>query len=227
VADPVAHYFVGLDLGQVSDYSALAVVERKLLPGPLRRGQPQGPPVRHHAVRHLQRWALGTSYPAIVEDVAALLARPPLPGCLLVADQTGVGRAVVDLLRQRRLPARLMAATITAGDRVGGTKGGAVSVPKKELVSALQAALQTRRLEIAPVPEAETLGRELTTFRVKITAAANETFAAWRERDHDDLVLATALAVWAAEREPLPQLPRFPGGGLQLPPSPLAELGPW
>ena len=33
---------------------------------------------------------------------------------------------------------------------------------------------------------------ELQQFRVKITAAANETFEAWWERDHDDLVLALA-----------------------------------
>lgn len=40
---------------------------------------------------------------------------------------------------------------------------------------------------------------ELEAFRVKVTASANETFGAWRERDHDDLVLATALAAWAGE----------------------------
>jgi hypothetical protein len=50
---------------------------------------------------------------------------------------------------------------------------------------------------------AETLETELQNFRVKITAAANETFGAWRERDHDDLVLALALAVWHAEKQPL------------------------
>jgi hypothetical protein len=37
---------------------------------------------------------------------------------------------------------------------------------------------------------------------VKITAAANETFAAWREGAHDDLVLAVALACWHADRAP-------------------------
>jgi hypothetical protein len=36
-------------------------------------------------------------------------------------------------------------------------------------------------------------------FRIKVTASANETFEAWRERDHDDLVLAAAIAVWCAE----------------------------
>ncbi len=46
------------------------------------------------------------------------------------------------------------------------------------------------------------LVRELENFRVKITAAANETFGAWREGQHDDLVIAVALACWLAEREP-------------------------
>ena len=36
---------------------------------------------------------------------------------------------------------------------------------------------------------------------MKITLAANETFSAWRERDHDDLVLAVALASWVGEQE--------------------------
>jgi hypothetical protein len=35
---------------------------------------------------------------------------------------------------------------------------------------------------------------------VKITPATNEVFGAWREGQHDDLVLAVAIAVWQAER---------------------------
>ena len=30
--------------------------------------------------------------------------------------------------------------------------------------------------------------------------SGNETFESWRERDHDDLVLAVALAAWLGER---------------------------
>jgi hypothetical protein len=33
----------------------------------------------------------------------------------------------------------------------------------------------------------------------KVTASGNEAFAAWRERDRDDLVLALAMACWLAE----------------------------
>ena len=36
-------------------------------------------------------------------------------------------------------------------------------------------------------------------FRVSVTSDRNETFAAWREKDHDDLVLALALAVFDSQ----------------------------
>jgi hypothetical protein len=39
----------------------------------------------------------------------------------------------------------------------------------------------------------------MQNFKAKITASANETFEAWREGQHDDLVLAVALAVWGGE----------------------------
>jgi hypothetical protein len=78
-------------------------------------------------------------------------------------------------------------------------------VPKKLLVAVTQVLLQNRRLEVAPTLElADTLAKELGLFRVKVTTAGNETFESWRERDHDDLVLAVALAAWAGERAPPP-----------------------
>jgi hypothetical protein len=63
--------------------------------------------------------------------------------------------------------------------------------------------LQAHRLQIARgLPDATALVRELQQFQVKITAAANETFGVWRDGQHDDLVLAVALACWWAERTP-------------------------
>jgi hypothetical protein len=52
-----------------------------------------------------------------------------------------------------------------------------------------------RGLPLAPV-----LVKELETFRVKTIASANEPFASWRERDHDDLVLAVTMAAWVGDR---------------------------
>ncbi len=91
--------------------------------------------------------------------------------------------------------------TVTAGHRASPAEGGGWLVPKKELVGTLQVLLQSRRLKVAvALPEAATLVRELQTFQVKVTAAAHEAFGAWREGQHDDLVLAVAVAAWAGER---------------------------
>jgi hypothetical protein len=50
---------------------------------------------------------------------------------------------------------------------------------------------------------ADTLVKELTNFRTKVTLSAPDTLAAWREGQHDDLVLAVGVAAWAAERATL------------------------
>jgi hypothetical protein len=60
------------------------------------------------------------------------------------------------------------------------------------------------------MPLAEVLSKEFLNFRVKITIAGNETFEAWRERDHDDLVFAVAFAAWRSMQTAfdLPDLPK-------------------
>lgn len=182
-------FILGLDLGQSKDYTALAVLEK--------HSSAQQPAVYH--LRHLERPQLGTTYPAIVQRVAWLLAMPPLAGgASLVVDATGVGAPVVDLLRQAGLA--LTALTITAGD--ASTIGGAAwRVPKRELVSNLQVLFQSGRLKIAEgIPEAPALVRELLNFRAKVSAAGADTYEAWREGDHDDLVLAVAMAAYYGEQ---------------------------
>ncbi|MFO0805096.1 MAG: hypothetical protein U0791_18475 [Gemmataceae bacterium] len=182
-------YFTGLDLGQSQDYSALVVVEQCS-----RAGERE----HEYRVRHLHRWNLGTSYPAIVADVAGMFSDYPLRDSTLVIDATGVGRPVVDMVTNAGLRATVKALSITAGNAPGEA-----TVPKKDLVGAVQAAIQSRRLKIAEgLPLAATLAREMEQFRVKVTADRNETFASWRERDHDDLLLALALAIWYGERHP-------------------------
>lgn len=224
MSDPA--YTVGLDLGQSQDPTALAALES--------RHESAG---WRHAARHLERYPLGTPYvsvpdlpgvPGVVDLVRTLLMRPPLPGCTLAVDRTGVGRGVVDAFRAARLPCRLLAITITAGGTVR-REGWQLWVPKADLVAVVQVGLQSGRLTIAPrLPLTETLVRELKGFRVKTTAAGNETFSA-REREHDDMVLATACALWAAERCP-PLTPESIGTPAKSPPAfqraPAGVLGP-
>jgi hypothetical protein len=193
---PPTDHIVGLDLGQSSDYTALAVLERSFR----HTDETLSEVIADYAVRHLRRWQLKTPYDVIIAEVVKLVASPPLDNPRLAVDQTGVGAAVVDLLRAAEPKAMLRPVLITAGHQTLPT-GDEYHVPKKELVSTLQVLLQSRRLRVAPLPEGELLVKELLAFKVKITLSANETFEAWRERDHDDLVLAVALAAWLGEQE--------------------------
>jgi hypothetical protein len=193
-------FFLGLDLGQAADYTAIAVLEK--LPGreqppepgftllkvggaggyTSRPGRPQSPrpgPGLFHC-RHLERMPLGTPYPAIVRHVVTLLEQPELTGdeTSLVVDATGCGRPVIDMIRQR----------------------GLNPVPR-DLVSVLQVTLQTERLKFAKdLPAVETLVQELLAFGVKISEQGHDSYGSWREGSHDDLVLALACAVWFGER---------------------------
>ena len=190
-------YIVGLDLGQTHDYTALAVVA--LTPGDDTLALP-----------HLQRFPLNMPYPDMIAAVTKLVSAPALSQAPLVVDQTGVGRPVVDLLRQS-LPGRIIPVTITSGQTASVQPDGSRHVPKKDLVTCLLSLLEDRRLKVAKgLPEAHTLVGELLNFKVEITPAANETFGAWRHGQHDDLVLAVALACWWAGRNPTAQHCRYP-----------------
>ncbi len=186
---PTVH-IAGLDLGQMSDPTALAVLRQT--PG----AKPDKP---NYLIRTLHRFELGTPYPAIVGKVGAWVSSAPLSGGVLAIDQTGVGRPVVELFKQANLPVSIQPISITSGAGWTSTDDG-YHVGKRELVATLQVLLGERRLIAADnLPEGKTLARELQTFSAKITTAGNETFEAWRERDHDDLVLAVALAAWIGE----------------------------
>jgi hypothetical protein len=206
--NPVPDFIVSCDLGQAGDFTAVAVLRRSLSLNaegfPVR--DHRGVPAYRHAVAHLERFPLGTSYRAVVASVSALVRRPELrPDPRVVIDATGVGRAVAAMFLDELHPGfETLPLTITAGDAVRrdtfspGVRG--YWVPKAELVSAVQAALNTERLKVARgLAEGDTLRRELLDFKVKVTASARETFNA-REGAHDDLVLAVAMGVWLGGR---------------------------
>lgn len=191
----MAKYFLGLDLAQAADYTALVIVEQHPAT------EPKARPV-YDAVE-IHRFARGTPYPTIVSDVVDLMGREPLKGETgLVVDATGVGRPVVDMFRLEDglLPTAVL---ITGGDETSyDVESGMWRVPKRELVSTVQVLLHSKRLNISDaIPLTATLNEELLNFKVKISlATAHDSYGEWREGKHDDLVLALALAVWHAER---------------------------
>ena len=207
-------FIVGVDLGQARDYTAIAVLERfEELTGKAEKGR-WARRVRYE-MPHLERPPLGTSYPAIIERLKDLIARLPAHKRLkILVDQTGCGRPVIDLMREAKL--EVIPITITFGGSVNGGPFFGYHVPKRQLVSNLAIFLQADRLKIAPsLPEAPAMIEELQNFRIKFTKAGNDTYEHWRESDHDDLVLAAAMAAWYGEKRlwsilKLPPLPRAP-----------------
>ncbi len=197
MAQPRDCYFVGLDLGQASEPTALAVLGRSAVP-------PRAPPDARrpvHALRHRQRFPPGTPYGDIAAELAGRFGDTPLTSSSLAVDVTGVGRPVVDLLRKSRIRATIKPVTVTGGHEAARDTLGGWLVPRKELVSTTQVLLQERRLKVAQaLPEAAMLQQELLNFKTKPSTAPLDTFEAWRENPHDDLVLAVAIAAWIGER---------------------------
>lgn len=183
-------YYVGLDLGQARDYTAVAILERS------QKECTWG-------VRHLHRFPLGTAYPSLVESTRDLVRRPPLLGNVqLVIDATGVGRPVLDIFRRGNMGHRVVGVSIHGGDAVSQDPSiSGYRVPKRDLVSNLQLLFQQRRLRIPTnLRESDILIQELRSFRVQISDAGHDSYGAWRSGEHDDMVLAVALAAWMAQR---------------------------
>jgi hypothetical protein len=199
-------FYVGLDLGQKQDHSAIAIVEDEW------RGEGL-------TVRHVERVPLGTKYPAVVERVRRVAQSRELRGeCALAVDATGVGTPVVDMLRGAQTGCPITEVTITSGEketqRAGSGYGQqAWSVPKRDLMAALQVALERGELKIAKaLREAGVLVEELVDLRMTVRKSGRIRVGADGYGEHDDLAIALALAVWLARR-PKPRLNSFNGGG--------------
>jgi hypothetical protein len=200
----MADLWVGIDLGKLTDYTAAAVIQRSLSITP--NGFPERTSLRFPLYRFnvlaLRRYALGTPYTGIVSHIVEQVRRPLFSSLTrLVIDGTGVGGAVVEMFRTPLSGLGHVEAhsiTITGGRSWSKVARYDWHVAKVETVGAIREALESRRLKVPPSLEyAQVLKRELLDFRVKLTAAANETFNA-RQGSHDDLVLALALPIWLA-----------------------------
>jgi hypothetical protein len=220
-------YSVGLDLGQASDPTAVAIIlhERKDGNGVVHVRQPNGSVVKTRDVAnrydcvHLHRYPLGTTYPAIVQDIKKLMRAAPLcgvpqsiwndadgklcadpgnPPATLILDFTGCGAPVADMFSEAGV--RHQRVSITSGVGVTNPKVNHWGVPKALLIQHVDAEMQSGRLRFAAtLRESDALRNELQNFRRHISAAGRSQFVA-REGQNDDLVLSVSLALWWALR---------------------------
>src|SRR5580700_10345176 len=112
-------YVAGLDVGRSNERTALAVVERT----EIANQQGKDRPIYQHAVRHLQRFAIGTPYNEICDALRDMFSRQPLKGSVLVADVTAVGQPVLDTLRQSNIGAGLVLPVNITGGQTAGIGG--------------------------------------------------------------------------------------------------------
>ncbi len=172
-------FCIGADLGQAVDYSAISAIEAG----------------EHLDLRHIERLPLGKSYVDVVDRLVGIKAA--LPGSRLVIDGTGVGRPVADMLTDKGI--EFIPVSITSG-KEAKCVDGVWRVPKRLLVRGLVTALEAGQLRIARnLPYAEALKAELQDFEAQFTNKGNVTFNGATE--HDDLLIAVALAVWGSTGE--------------------------
>jgi hypothetical protein len=135
-------------------------------------------------------------YPDVARLVADTLAE--LGTSTLLVDATGVGRPVTDQLTE--LGVRHTRVSIHGGATLGQLDDGTLSVPKRDLISALVVGFESGKLRIARgLKHAATLEREAQSFEVKLSASGHDSYSA-RDGEHDDLLLAVSLPVWHAGR---------------------------
>jgi hypothetical protein len=222
-------YSVGVDLGQANDFTAIAVLEKAIVPPETAMFSPVGESPSNRLVEgsivydlvYLKRPKLGTSYDTIAKRVADLVCELEPQGAFgelghvtLSVDGTGVGRGVVDMLdtefKRRgttsksipRVDFRRVSVTGSQTTLKRPTRSnGYWSVPKKDLVFPAVAAFQQGKIRIAKgIKDRDALVSELKNCRRKVNIATGGLqFEPWRESEHDDLLFALCLALWGWE----------------------------
>ena len=202
-------YVLGVDLGQVNDPTAVALIEHSFGRQPLLQVRPPAALPTRHELPGDQR-------------------SDRRPSQRLTAPRPHQRRRRRDRCRQTRRGRpqaearsnRFYAITITGGNSVTASPGN-TNVPKRDLISTCQLLLQNGRLKIAAgIPDAAALIDEMLAYRITISENGHDSYGPWRERDHDDLLLALALAAWTAQNrswrpasfsKPKGRLPLFSG----------------
>ena len=186
-------FYVGLDLGQRRDYTALVVLEKLVVPcwGDqwLTAGVDETGSTRL-IVRTLERIRLGTPYPDIVDWVKSVVTHYELQKrVVLTVDATGVGAPIVDLLRRAKLGCNIIPITITGGANYDPVSG---SLPRAQLLTNLQLMIQQDKIEIAQnCTQTKALQQELLHLKLEGTAHGH----------HDDITVALALAAWSCTKK--------------------------
>jgi hypothetical protein len=190
---------------------------------------------QHYDLIRLDRVQLRTPYTQIARGIVKLVQelnalhrkedglRPAQPVDIgLAIDEGGVGKAVKDILvdaledgigEGAGEPHVIFLPVTVHGGANTTASGGYWHVPKRDLVHAGIVAFQNQTLHVAKLRYRGVLEEELKNYRLKQNLATGYAgFEPLREGQHDDLLFATCLGVWAWERAiHKEEYIRFPG----------------
>lgn len=206
---------MGVDLGKVSDPSAVVVTEYTPVrvmengeywidigPTPEEKKWTKSVPDTLYDVRLLQRIPLGTSYPNVAREINAMCKRlkegRPFARIHLVVDKTGVGAGPVDILREMLDKSiRLTAVTFTGTDKCdyAPLQRPEASCGKAFMVVRLQTTLQKDLLHLPKGEMITAVVVEMRNFEVRTTITGHDTYGAFKIGTHDDLISALGLSI--------------------------------
>jgi hypothetical protein len=209
---------VGVSLGHRHERTAVSVTERAYVPtgerfnataydassGRERLEAREGVKLEYR-VRHLERHP--SRYASVAQRIPEV-AHKIGEDFILVVDITATGRPAYSLIlgeletSLKGTPIHFKHGPVTVSGVAGGVSRSpdvGYLVPRRDLISAAQILFDEGQLKIAEGLElAGALKDELLAFKRRATNP--DDLEAWRESEDDDLVLAVATSVWAAER---------------------------
>ncbi len=215
--------YVGVDLGQRQDYTAITVIDAYPVRRVLRRGG--GKRIQTtllYQVRRIDRYR-EVPFPDIVERIVDItMSRGEATGkdVNLCVDVVGMGMPVRDYIlksfKDRNDAADGKGVGLIPGwiyTTSGGNvteANGQVNTPRKLLVSSTDLAMQDGRVEVARMRQRDDLYSEMRTLTLKQNAqTGHETYEHYRESDKDDIITSVMLCVFAAEHYRLPGVEHY------------------
>jgi hypothetical protein len=212
---------IAVDCGRVVDYATFSIFRDRLTQRENTRDQIdirlpvdlQDIPrtlVRIYELVYLDEMR-GVSYPMIAKRLWEVTQNPQIAqDYSIVIDATGVGVAVIDLMRAPPYQLSPVGVTVTAGREITMSDFG-YNVPKRDVVTNLELLYQTGRIKVARMKHADTFRDQLKYFTKQTTPTGQPAWGNQSDSIHDDFVMGGALGLWYAEKI-MPSTITLPGG---------------
>ena len=189
--------YLGLDVGKRQDHTAIAALELRWRYGAkdnVTQAVAQYPTL---LLSYSIRYPIDTEttrIPQFVRDTLQLY-RPaygePNRVDKLLVDATGVGHTIVELIRKDQPKAQVQPVTLTNGHVERQLKDNYLSLPRPDLINRLKMIFELGNIQLLDsAPGFVDMERELVQFQ-----------PSGEQQEHDDLVMALAMAVWQAAKD--------------------------